>query len=111
MMEKTNLRMHGRGLFALRICVDDKSGNTAQQVLEQFIHTISPKYDLQVIQLPTPLQPDAHRTEAVIAVPFPDKENVRIDFNIFASEVEDQCGDAFRYYFYMESVPLEKREL
>ncbi len=41
--------------------------------------------------------------ETRIAVPFPDRENIRIDYNIFSSEIDNECGSPIRFHFHMES--------
>lgn len=41
--------------------------------------------------------------ETHIAVPFPDKEMIRIDYNIFSSLMDEECGNATRFHFHMES--------
>lgn len=106
MGENTELPALKRGYFPLRIRVEDKekeaAGKTAaipasQALLQGFIERIEGKYQLQTLQAPT------SKGEALIAVPFPDKEMVRVDFNIYASEAEAQDDTSLRFYFYMES--------
>ena len=57
------------------------------------------KYDLYIIS--NSQLSRTNQAEATIAIPFPDRENIRIDFNIFASEVEDEGYHSL--YFHMES--------
>ncbi|MBQ9666387.1 MAG: hypothetical protein IJV33_07940 [Bacteroidaceae bacterium] len=97
MGEKTEQRTLRRGFFPLHLRVDDRLNENARELLLRFLQRLSESYDLQVLEEPT------ERAEATIAVPFPDKERVRVEFNVFASEVEDACGDPLRYYFFMES--------
>lgn len=101
-MDKTAHETLRKGFFPLRISVNDKQGMLAVEMLTRFIQEMSQKYDLQVI---TSSHPDnsPRQAEAIIAVPFPDKEPIRVDFNVFASVVEYECGDAYRFYFFMES--------
>jgi hypothetical protein len=47
------------------------------------------------------LSGNTQQAEAVIAVPFADRETIRVDFNIYASEMEDKHGMGL--YFHMES--------
>ena len=85
------------GGFPLRIRITDNNGNNLPELIAQFLERISNTYDLQILSAPP------ETAEAMIAVPFPDKEKVRIDFNIFASEIEDTISTPSRCYFFMES--------
>ena len=102
-----------KGYFPLHISVCDRccrsvsenkdecTENLTAKILNRFISFAKGKYDLHVI-----LQPENKETqqaEALIAVPFPDRENIRIDFNIFASEVDREYNDDTRFEFRMES--------
>lgn len=70
-----------------------------KQLIDRFILFAKEKYDLHIISNSQIIK--TNQAEATIAVPFPDRENIRIDFNIFASEVEDEGG--CNLYFHMES--------
>lgn len=90
--------------FPLRISINDKQGDCATELIHQFVSEARQKYDLQVIALPNNGPAiETHHAEAIIAVPFPDKERVRIDFNIFASNTEEKYDDALRFRFHMEN--------
>lgn len=85
--------------FPVHISVENKCENTsAITQLGRFMEEASKKFDLTIVKT---LSGDTMNAEAVIAVPFADRENIRIDFNIFASEVEDEHGTGL--YFHMES--------
>lgn len=70
----------------------------ALHCLEQFISLMKRKYDFSVLDAPVG---DATHAEAFISVPFSERENIRIDFNIFASDIEATYGS--HLYFHMES--------
>lgn len=101
-MDKTELETLRRGFFPLRISIDDKRGGLATELLMRFINETKQKYDLQIIALNHPNN-TPHHAEAIVAISFPHKESVRVDFNVFTCIIEDECGDAFRYNFFMES--------
>ena len=88
-----------KGSFPVRISVTGNgSGSNASDLLASFMDEAQENYQLSIV---SPLLGDASHAEAVIAVPFPDREHIRIAFNIFASEAEDQYGTGL--YFHMES--------
>lgn len=98
-MDKSEQKAYPKGHFPVRICADSvRDGCSALSLLERFVEAARNKYEMATV---TELTGDAHHAEAVISVPFPDREHIRIDFNIFASEVEDEHGDGL--YFLMES--------
>lgn len=59
---------------------------SASDLKEKFIRRAAEKYDIY-------LKNNLFETDGVFAVPFKDKENIRIELNVFASEVEDECRD------------------
>ena len=85
------------GYFPLRIRITDNGGNPIPELLTRFLQQVSTTYHLQILEAPP------QTSEALIAVPFPDKEKIRIDFNIFASDVEETCRVPYQYHFLMES--------
>lgn len=92
MNKKNAPRTLPHGYFPLRI-------HAATGMAQRFVDTIGSAYDVAIISPPTSASPGIEET--VIAVPFPMKETVRIDFNIFASEMEAEEG--VRTEFHMES--------
>lgn len=91
MNKKNELTTVPKGFFPLRI-------SAASGLIQRFLETTEFKYDIIVMSAPRsisentkePPHPDIE--EALIAVPFSNKEMVRIDFNIFASEMETSLG-------------------
>lgn len=67
-------------------------------ILSQFIDLARQRYDLALLSSPAGTSTHA---EAIFSVPFPDRERIRIDFNIFASDIESTHGTGL--YFHMES--------
>ena len=98
-MEKKEQNSYPKGHFPVHISVTGKSMNgDALSLLEKFVEQSGEKYPLAILEKPSG---EATKAEATISVPFPDRENIRIDFNIFASDMEETCG--IELYFYMES--------
>lgn len=111
-MTNTEQHTHPRGFFPVHISICEnllKKEIPAEvaacheidikQLIDRFILLAKEKYDLRIISDSQITK--ANQAEATIAVPFPDRENIRIDFNIFASEAEDEGGS--NLYFHMES--------
>ena len=98
-MDKKEQNSYPKGHFPVHISVTGKSMNgDALSLLEKFVEQSGEKYPLAILEKPSG---EATKAEATISVPFPDRENIRIDFNIFASDMEETCGTEL--YFYMES--------
>lgn len=94
-MDKT----HSSIPFPVHISVENSSDTiSATTLLKQFIEQASQRYQLTLIAPPSGTHQQA---DAIISVPFPHREHIRIDFNIFASDIEDLHGSHF--YFHMES--------
>lgn len=106
--------------FPVRIVVDGLRGGhsgddinkhrlNANKALVRFLDEVQHKYDLQLIDIQAGGLHNAipRHAEAVIAVPFPDKENLRVDFNIFSSELEAEYEDEANMRLTMESEPAE----
>lgn len=102
--------------FAVRIVVDSLRGGhsgddiqkhrlNANKALVRFISEAQHKYDLQLCDIQAGGLHNAipRHAEAVIAVPFPEKENLRVDFNIFSSEIEAEFHDEENMRLTMES--------
>ncbi|MCD7972400.1 MAG: aminoacyl-histidine dipeptidase [Candidatus Azobacteroides sp.] len=66
----------------------------ANKLLTRFIWEINKKYDLRISRIDGGNLRNAIPREAacIAAVPFTEKENIRIDFNIFLQEVEEEFG-------------------
>ena len=105
-----------KSFFPLHISVDKLRGGhsggdihdhraNAIKTLTRFIYLEMQKYDLRLIDLQGGNLHNAipRDAEAIIAVPFDKKEDVRVDFNIFASEFEDEYPDEKNAEFYLES--------
>jgi len=91
------------GFMFLRVGVDKLHGGhsgddiekgfaNANKILARFLNAALDKYDLRLCSisggnLHNAIPRDA---TAVIAVPFADRERIRIDFNIFAAQVQDE---------------------
>lgn len=107
MEEKTEQKTLKKGFFPVRISAEMRptthQNSLTEELLRTFVQKMAEKYDLQVLSQPqdTISTPTICRTEAVIAVPFPNREHIRIDFNIYASETERELGTEL--YFRMES--------
>ena len=98
-MDEKKQQSYPKGHFPVHISVTAKSTNAnTLSLLQQFIQRMEAKYTLAIQQAPSGTPSLA---QATISVPFPDRENIRIDFNIFASEMEDVHGQGL--YFHMES--------
>ena len=105
------------GYLFLRVGVDkfhgghsgddiEKGFANANKILARFLNTAQDKYDMRLCSisggnLHNAIPRDA---TAVIAVPFADREKIRVDFNVFASEVQDEYHVTEREAkFFMES--------
>lgn len=105
------------GYVALHLGVDNLTGGhsgddinkmraNANKVLGRFLYQVWKKYDARLLtikggNLHNAIPRDA---EAVIAVPFKDKESVRVDFNVFAAAIEDEFHAQERNIkFFLES--------
>ena len=110
------------GYMFLRVGVDklhgghsgddiDKGYANANKVLARFLNTAQDKYDLRLCSisggnLHNAIPRDA---TAVIAVPMADREKIRVDFNVFAAEVQDEYHVTEREAkFFMESADAVK---
>lgn len=91
------------GYLFLRVGVDklhgghsgddiDKGFANANKILARFLNKAIDKYDLRLCSLSGGNLHNAipRDATAVIAVPFADRERIRVDFNVFASEVQDE---------------------
>lgn len=85
----------------------DKGYANANKILARFLNGALDKYDLRLCSisggnLHNAIPRDA---TAVIAVPFADREKIRIDFNVFAAEIQDEYHvTESSARFFMESV-------
>ena len=102
--------------FPLHIVVDGLRGGhsgddinkhrlNANKALVRFLDQAMHKYDLQLCDIQAGGLHNAipRHAEAVIAVPFADKENVRVDFNIYSSELEAEYHDEENMRLILES--------
>lgn len=70
----------------------DKGYANANKILARFLYQAMNKYDIRICNisggnLHNAIPRDA---QAIIAVPFKDRESIRIDFNVFASEIGNE---------------------
>lgn len=72
-------------LFWVQVEVEGLScaSPSAMELKKKFLRRAAEKYDIY-------LKNDLYETDGVFAVLFKDKENIRIELNIFASEIEDE---------------------
>ena len=95
-MDKKEQNSYPKGHFPVHISVTGKSMHgDALSLLEKFVEQAGEKYPLAILEKPSG---EATKAEATISVPFPDRENIRIDFNIFASDMEETCGKDPHFY-------------
>lgn len=105
-----------KSFFPLHISIDKLRGGhsgddinkhraNAIKTLARFIYMEMQKYDLRLIDLQGGNLHNAipRQAEAIIAVPFDKKEDVRVDLNIFASEFEAEYSDEKSVQFFLES--------
>lgn len=105
-----------KSYFPLHISVDKLRGGhsgddinkhraNAIKTLTRFIYSAMEKYDVRLCDLQGGNLHNAipRNAEAIIAVPFDKKEDVRVDFNIFASEFEAEYRDEQSVEFFLES--------
>ncbi len=91
------------GYFTLRINIDGLCGGhsgddivknraNANKLLARFLYASQKKYDLRLIDISGGNLHNAipRYATALVALPSADKESLRVDFNVFASEVEDE---------------------
>lgn len=90
----------------------DKGYANANKILARFLNGALDKYDLRLCSisggnLHNAIPRDA---TAVIAVPFANREKIRVDFNVFAAEIQDEYHvTETSAQFYMESTdPVSK---
>lgn len=70
----------------------DKKRANANKILTRFLYIIMKKYDLRLIDIQAGGLHNAIPREAwcLCAVPMKDKESVRVDWNLFAADVEEE---------------------
>ena len=114
-MTTSEEQWYPKGYFPLVVRVTDRKQNdeapdvgcsmdyslSAEDCLNRFVRKAQEKYDMRMKDGSKRL--GAMVAEAVVAVPFPDRELIRIELNVFASEMDDICGEADRFEFYMQS--------
>lgn len=89
-------------LFWLKVEVRGLSAShpDADELKQMFITRLSEKYDVY-------LKENLYVTGGIFAVEFRQKENARIELNIFASEMEEQYGQQHPHMeWYMQSTSL-----
>ena len=105
------------GYLFLRVGVDkfhgghsgddiEKGFANANKILARFLNAAQDKYDMRLCSISGGNLHNAIPRDAtvVIAVPFADREKIRVDFNVFASEVQDEYHVTEREAkFFMES--------
>ncbi len=70
----------------------NKERANANKVMNRFLYQLAEKYDLYLCSVKGGSLHNAipREAEAVCAVPMADKENVRVDLNVFVAEIEDE---------------------
>jgi len=93
--------------FRLKISVEGLQHIDAQTVLNQFVCSARAKYELGISDDSDsdslPGRQAVTHAETIITVPFAERENVRIDYNIFAALFESDHPEESCVYFKMES--------
>ncbi|MBQ9362263.1 MAG: hypothetical protein IJT97_02460 [Bacteroidaceae bacterium] len=93
--------------FRIKISVEGLQYTDAQAVLNSFIQSVKAKYELGICEETNSGslsdQQAATHAEAILTVPFSERESVRIDYNIFAAQFEDEHPEDSDVYFRMES--------
>lgn len=89
--------------LSLKISVLGLQHTDAAQILLDFISSARQHYDIIPEGDPRTDDPNAQAYQ-IILVPFSERERIRIDFNIFASEFEAQHPDEPTVYFKLESI-------
>ncbi|MBR6202270.1 MAG: hypothetical protein IKQ62_04625 [Bacteroidaceae bacterium] len=85
--------------FSLHISVENRTATaSAPDLLSRFIQQAAQQYELTVTAPPSGTTASA---QATITVPFAHREHIRILFNIFAADMEEEHGTGL--YFHMES--------
>lgn len=85
--------------FPIHLSVENgNEATSATTLLTRFIERAAQTFELTLIAPPSGTTSHA---ESTLSVPFAERENIRIFFNIFASEMDDEYGTGF--YFHMES--------
>ena len=112
-MNKTVLTDLPKGFFPVRISVmgyedgeiaGENTLNTTHTpllLIERFIEKVRDMYKIAILN--HPIIKETKGAEAIIAVPFSERERIRIDYNIYASEIDEEVGNRLRYEFHMES--------
>lgn len=109
------------GFMCMRVGVDklhgghsgddiDKGYANANKVLARFLNSAMDKYDLRLCSidggnLHNAIPRDA---TAIIAIPMADRENIRVDFNLFAADIQAEYhATEHDAWFFMESVDFQ----
>ena len=104
------------GYFPIRVSIDKLRGGhsgddinkhrpNAIKLLARFLYEANDKYGIRLIDIQGGNLHNAipRQAEAVFAVPASAKESVRVDFNVFASEIEAEYHDETSMHLAMES--------
>ena len=86
-------------MFLLKLSVCRLSQSDGLAVLRDFVASVSSKYAVRDVES----SESASRAEVVIAVPFANRELIRVDFNVFAAQFEAEHPEVPDVYFRMES--------
>ena len=91
------------GMFTFSLCIKglcgghsgddiDKKRANANKLLARFLYLSQQKYDLRLVDIQAGGLHNAIPREAwaLCAVPMKDKENIRVDWNLFAADVEEE---------------------
>lgn len=111
--------------FTMRINIDGLCGGhsgddivkkraNANKLLARFLYSCMKKYDIRIIDISGGNLHNAipRYAEAVISLPSQHKEDIRVDFNVFASEVEDEFHTTEKNMkFTMQSISCDKKAI
>lgn len=88
--------------FQIRISILGLQHTNAAQVLSEFIQIIQKKYPVEITE---EIYTNCAHTQAevILAIPFSERENARIDFNIFSFEFDSLHPNEDTAFFKMES--------
>lgn len=109
------------GYFTIRINIDGLCGGhsgddivkkraNANKLMARFLYSSMKKYDLRIIELTGGNLHNAipRYATALVALPSANKEDLRVDFNVFASEIEDEFHTTEKTLkFTMQSEPSD----
>jgi dipeptidase D len=113
------------GYFTIRINIDGLCGGhsgddivkkraNANKLMARFLYSSMKKYDLRILDISGGNLHNAipRYATSLIALPSSNKEDIRVDFNVFASEIEDEFHTTEKTLnFTMQSEPSDKQAI